>query len=554
MADAAGGGLQRLELRIERLRVTLRFTFAFHARAVRFERDAGERFESIFPETFSFHADRHDPAELFLQLDDLLRKPRLLSPDANRRDSQELMIRLLSQAPRYLEGVVEDVEAAGQIDTAGRLRVHQDAAILSQILLRFLETHEFDGRRSLRVAGFLLRRRIYRSLVVLMQGRVEPDYLERFARGEVDPVDPSDDPSESGVFHTLETGKQEVVNRILVRMTERAFFLWLEGVCLDQDNQAFEKEDSPFADREVEVLHAISASGADRFRRGADLSPFLRRPSRDCKRILERLETWFLRRYDIPHSSALIEHSASLARGNDDAHRVLSRHSAGNYALLLTLLVTPFVASAVAYDSRPLFFDLLCSAEVILVNGLAFWFLAYRFCWKRDLTLFHASVPRILAGVIVGYMPVFLIDEVWDLAARSAVTLVGISFLLGITTLLYIYVEVNHRLGGAPVAFARARSIFLLGVVEAFGVGVVMTSLVGNFMVSRNWSPEAGPALPIEILRAGLEPLVGELPRIVGFEPFYIFPGAVLMMTFLSFFIGTFLQLMWEDLPITEPL
>jgi len=25
-------------------------------------------------------------------------------------------------------------------------------------------------------------------------------------------------------------------------------------------------------------------------------------------------------------------------------------------------------------------------------------------------------------------------------------------------------------------------------------------------------------------------------------------------MTFLSFFIGTFLQLMWEDLPITEPL
>jgi hypothetical protein len=25
-------------------------------------------------------------------------------------------------------------------------------------------------------------------------------------------------------------------------------------------------------------------------------------------------------------------------------------------------------------------------------------------------------------------------------------------------------------------------------------------------------------------------------------------------MTFMSFFIGTFLQLMWEDIPITEPL
>jgi len=28
----------------------------------------------------------------------------------------------------------------------------------------------------------------------------------------------------------------------------------------------------------------------------------------------------------------------------------------------------------------------------------------------------------------------------------------------------------------------------------------------------------------------------------------------VFMMAFMSFFIGTFLQLMWEDLPITEPL
>jgi len=58
----------------------------------------------------------------------------------------------------------------------------------------------------------------------------------------------------------------------------------------------------------------------------------------------------------------------------------------------------------------------------------------------------------------------------------------------------------------------------------------------------------------VEQLRATLDPIWGELPRVLGFEPLYFFPSAVLMMTFLSFFIGTFLQLMWEDLPITEPL
>jgi len=47
---------------------------------------------------------------------------------------------------------------------------------------------------------------------------------------------------------------------------------------------------------------------------------------------------------------------------------------------------------------------------------------------------------------------------------------------------------------------------------------------------------------------------LGQLPYVVGFEPIYAFPSALLLMTFLSFFIGIFLQLMWEELPITEPL
>ncbi|MDH3521747.1 MAG: hypothetical protein OEM49_14950, partial [Myxococcales bacterium] len=74
--------LDRLELRVERLKLTLRFTYAFHAREIRFECDRGAGFKRLFPETFSFRADRHDPAEIYLQLVDLSRKPSLLSPEA----------------------------------------------------------------------------------------------------------------------------------------------------------------------------------------------------------------------------------------------------------------------------------------------------------------------------------------------------------------------------------------------------------------------------------------------------------------------------------------
>jgi len=79
----------------------------------------------------------------------------------------------------------------------------------------------------------------------------------------------------------------------------------------------------------------------------------------------------------------------------------------------------------------------------------------------------------------------------------------------------------------------------------------VITGLLGPFMAGRNWG--AGE-VEIESLRASLPPLVGQLPEIIGIGPLLIFPAAVAFMTFLAFFIGTFLQLMWEDIPITEPL
>ncbi len=547
-------GLPRLELRVERLQLRFRFTFAFHAREVRFEiaRGAGE-FERIFPETFSFRAPEHDPTELFIQLEDLLSKPRLLGPRATARDARNLMVRLLSNAPRYFEDLFRQTDGGGRLGDVQRLRFHQDLALLSQIGLRFIETHDLDGGRPLRLAGFALRRRIYESLRELVSGRVDPAYLQRYVDGGEKLVDSSDDPTESGFFQVLEMGEKAAADRMILRMAERAFYLWVEGVCLDEENQAFEKEDSPFRDRESEMIGAIAVRGATRIERGRDLMPFLRRADRNTKRIFDKLERWFLRAYDIRNASAIINYAAALERGRASSNRPLTWHTPRIHALTLAALLAPFVVGSFAYARHPHWIDLVCSAEVVFVNVSALWFLLYRFCWKRDLSFFHSSIPRIGAGIIVGYLPVFLIDEVWDLASHSTFALNAVTMLLGLVTLLYVYVEIAHRIPDTAVAFARARSIFLLGVVEAFGAGIVMTSLVGPFMVARNWVPE-GAETSVEALKTTMPPMIGQLPHVVGYESLWVFPSALLLMTFLSFFIGIFLQLMWEELPITEPL
>jgi hypothetical protein len=123
---------------------------------------------------------------------------------------------------------------------------------------------------------------------------------------------------------------------------------------------------------------------------------------------------------------------------------------------------------------------------------------------------------------------------------------------MGITTLLYLYVEVKSRIHDPRKAFARARRLFLLGILQAEALGLILTSLLGAFMVTRVWGEEG--VIPISELRTITPTFVGELPRIMGIEPFFVYPTAVLLMTFFSLFVGTFLQLLWEDLPITEPL
>ena len=555
-AAAAPGALERLEHRNERLGLTLRFTWAFHAREVRFERSSGEGFERVFPETFSFRAESHDPAELYLQLEDLWTNPRRISPAASRRDAERAMRRLAAALPRYLERGLDRLEEQGRLEPAALARVRGDVAVLVHVVVRFLADKGLDREAELRLPAFHLRKLAWRTLDALVRDRVSPDYLARYAAGQAHPFEPGDEVSETGLFYALAEGDPARLDRWLVGMGERAFYRWLEEVCLDEANQAFEVQESPFDDREQEILRAVSASGSGRLARGRDLAIYLRRrDNRDCLRVAKALEAWFLRQYDVGRAAALIQHHANLERGDDDADRVLSHHSTRNYALALAALVAPFAAAFAAYRRAPAALDLAVSLEVGGMLAGVFWFLLYRFCWRRDLTFFHAGVPRIGAGIIVGYLPVFLIDEVWDLVCEPAPILLTVVLLLGFATLLYLFVEVQRRLGDSRVAFARARSIFLLGVLEAFALGLILTSLFGPFMAERNWGDLAGAAqaAPLAAIRAA-PTSPGELPRIMGVVPFLVFPSAALLMTFLSFFIGTFLQLMWEDIPITEPL
>ncbi len=508
----------------------------------------------MFPETFSFHADRHDPAELYLQLEDMWSTPRLLGPDASRREAEHLTARLLAVLPGYLEAILERLEGDGDGEARSPVfvRAAEDAAVFSRLASRFLEEHDLTDSPRLRLPGFHLRKLAMKALRIVVSERVSPEFRAAWVEGDVatDPPTPVDDVS---FFYALAGDDREHVDRSVMAAAEGAFYHWVEDVCLDVGNGAFETEGSGFGEREEEVLRAITADDAQTPTRARHLSIFLRRPDhRDCQRLLRLLETYFLRRYDMRHASAMHHHASDLVRGRSEPDRILTWHSRRTYLATLVIPSLPFLGALFAYSSAPKLFDALVSLDVALVTAGAFWFLAWRFLARRDLAIFLAAAPRIAAGIIVGYLPVFLIDEVWDLAEQSLVPLGTVVFLLGTTTLLYLHLEVQRKLGERREAFQRALDIFLLGLNQSAGFGLVVTTLLGPLMAVRNWGAQQVGS--VAELRGTLEPFAGELPRILGIAPFLSFPSAVLLMAFLAFFIGTFLQLLWEDLPITEPL
>ncbi len=538
----SAGGIPQLSFRIERLGADYRFLFAFHAREVRFERNTGAGFERAFPETFSFHPGRHDPTELYLHLDDLWSDPHRLHPSASRRDAEDLLLRLFDGLPGMLAALLDRLAHSDAL-----LRAAEDIAVLCLVIQRFIADRGLAGRPRLRRASFQLRALTLRALEIVVKRRVSSEFMARYTAGEVQAEASSDD-TDFSFFYAQASSQGEVLERKLVGAAERAYHRWLEDVCLDTENRAFESEDGPFADREAEVLRA-ALPGRTRADRAEDLSPFLCRPgSRACLRLLAKLEAYFLRRYDVHHAAVMRAHADGLRKGGASPSRRLSLHGTRNYALALLIPTLPFLAAVFFYERAAALFNAIAVFEVGLALCGALWLLGYRFLWRKDLLFFHTSVPRIGAGIIVGYLPVFLIDEVWDLAEQPPIHLLTVVAMLGITTFLYLYVEVQSRLDNPPEAFARARSIFLLGLVQAAGFGLLVTSLLGPLMAERNWGHGPG-ALP-----SALPPFLGEMPRMVGMEPVFVFPSAVLLMSFLSFFIGTFLQLLWEDLPITEPL
>lgn len=181
------------------------------------------------------------------------------------------------------------------------------------------------------------------------------------------------------------------------------------------------------------------------------------------------------------------------------------------------------------------------SFKVALIAIYAFLMVAFLlFCLHAQ--LLQLLIPRLAACIMVGYFPLIVTDEIW-LAVPQLVLYTSwwpppFSFVIGTLALfvswVYLLIEVSNKVSNRALAWRRTSVVFLIGLGWSLIIGLLVLDLVGLAFKNR-----------LESLHSLLW-----VPGLFGQIPVQV----LLLYMPLALLLGIFLQIIWEEKPITEPL
>jgi len=330
--------------------------------------------------------------------------------------------------------------------------------------------------------------------------------------------------------------------------------------------------------REAEIDNIAYEESSD------DVRAFLIQNSEESRNILRYLvEKWFLRRYDIPNAfrlqKLLNQHeraekaskkkqgsnrpaSPSPSDGGDNQGQADNQQpprthmgrwvgvSLGIFFVILVALALPGIPFY-KWVGLKVFAPLIKHWSTIPANPwsypinvilagiylLAFFFF---FCvdlwWRREAYHFRRLlVPRLLGGIVVGYLPLLVTSDLWKFAFKAEWYVIFL-IMIGavIACWIYLFVEVSNIVLDKRLAFNRASLLLVLGLVESLVIGLVASDLFAEKLLQNS-----------VLVTSKLE-----IPTILG----TVYVDAVSLYFPMALFIGIFIQILWEDKPITEPL
>jgi hypothetical protein len=155
-------------------------------------------------------------------------------------------------------------------------------------------------------------------------------------------------------------------------------------------------------------------------------------------------------------------------------------------------------------------------------------------------------LPRILGAALVGLIPLLLNDQTWNIGIESSMFNWSLLALLTyIGSFIYIFIEVHSIkkfIRGHSIARALKESgrIFLIALSETLFIVTITSSLI---------FPAVMPNIGIDITNVSFG-IYASTPLL----SFGFFPSLIILWTGITLFIGSFVQLLWQDQRITASI
>jgi|GEM_PF-1492830 len=155
-------------------------------------------------------------------------------------------------------------------------------------------------------------------------------------------------------------------------------------------------------------------------------------------------------------------------------------------------------------------------------------------------------LPRILGAAIVGLLPLLLNDQSWNIGVLSNVFNWGLLALLTyIFSFIYVFIEVHNIkkfIKGHSIAQVLKESgrIFLIALSETLFFVTITSSLIFPAVISN---------IGGEIINYKFG-----IYASISLISFGFFPSLIILWTGIALFIGSFVQLIWQDQRITESI
>ncbi len=155
-------------------------------------------------------------------------------------------------------------------------------------------------------------------------------------------------------------------------------------------------------------------------------------------------------------------------------------------------------------------------------------------------------LPRILGAALVGLIPLLLNDQTWNIGIQSSVFNWSLLALLTyIGSFIYIFIEVHNikkyiKDHSITQALKESGRIFLIALSETLFIVTITSSLVFPAVISNIGNDITNDTFGIY----ASTPLLS----------FGFFPSLIILWTGIALFIGSFVQLLWQDQRITESI